>query len=78
MSLAGTSRHFAAMQNLVIADIEQADPMSSRLARCKVARSRILSAEAYFSLVRLDRLAKVLHCLSEFPRSMEGGMEATA
>jgi hypothetical protein len=41
MSLAGTSRHFAAMQNLVIADIEQTDPMSSRLARCRVARSRI-------------------------------------
>jgi hypothetical protein len=77
MSLAGTSRHFAAMQNLVIADIEQADPMNSRLARCKVARSRIISAEAYFSLVRLDRLAQVLHCLIEFPRSVEGGTEAT-
>jgi hypothetical protein len=44
MSVVGTSRHFAAMQSLVasgIADIEQAEPMSSRLARCK---SRTLSA----------------------------------
>jgi len=35
----GPSRHFVAMQNLVaiegITDIEQAVPMSSRLARCK-------------------------------------------
>lgn len=52
----GPSRHFVAMQNLVaiegITDIEQAVPMSSRLARCS---GRTPSSRGHLELSHLGR-----------------------